>query len=145
MYIERTACISTDTEYFVTIDANEPMFQEIAASDFMENFQVRAVADQDQLTRREQLATLDAAYAVLKDNPILALSPVYMRNATARYLEVFGLENIDEILPSEQQVIELMALQASLAKKKRVYGCESVRESETGPLSRPKLTHNFGD
>jgi hypothetical protein len=120
------------------------MFQEIAASDFVENFQVRAVADPDQLTRREQLPTLDAAYAVLKDNPILALSP-YMRNATARYLEVFGLENIDEILPSEQQVIELMALQASLAKKKRVYGCESVRESETGPLSRPKLTHNFGD
>ena len=101
-----------DNEYFVIIDANEPMFQEIAAADFQENFQIKALADPDQLTLKEKLAKAQASYQVLSTSPIMAMSPPHMRNAIARYLESLDVENIDELLPTTDMVIQLMQLQS---------------------------------
>ncbi len=101
-----------DNEYFVIIDANEPMFQEIAAADFQENFQIKALADPDQLTLKEKLAKAQASYQVLSTSPIMAMSPPHMRNAIVRYLEALDVENIDEIVPTTDMVIQLMQLQS---------------------------------
>src|SRR6266511_3365308 len=101
-----------DNEYFVIIDANEPMFQEIAAADFQENFQIKALADPDQLTLKEKLAKAQASYQVLSTSPVMAMSPPHMRNAIVRYLEALDVENIDEIVPTTDMVIQLMQLQS---------------------------------
>jgi hypothetical protein len=134
-----------DTEYFVTIDANETDVPRNCCQRVYGEFSGESRCGPRSAYSPGAVGHTGRRLCCFEGQSDTSAEPGVYAERDRPLPGGFGLENIDEILPSEQQVIELMALQASLAKKKRVYGCESVRESETGPLSRPKLTHNFGD
>lgn len=85
----------------------------VARTDYAEDFQIKVISDPDQLTLKEKLAKAEAAYGVLMQNPIIAMSPLHMRNALVRYLEALDIEDIDEIVPTPEQVMQLMAMQAA--------------------------------
>jgi len=99
-----------ESEYFVVEDANEPLLQEIAATDFQENFQIKAIADPDQLTLKEKLAKAQATQAATANNPVVNISPIHVRANLVRYLEALDVENIDELVPDPQGLMQLMAM-----------------------------------
>lgn len=107
-----TRMYMSETEYFVVIDANEPLLAEIASNDFGEDFQIQVLSDPDQLTLKERLAKAEATYQASLNNPVIQQSPMHMRNALVRYLEALDVDNIDEIVPNIQMVQAWMEMQS---------------------------------
>lgn len=103
--------------------AGDPMVEEymqaVAQTDYAEDFQVKVLTDPDQLTLKERVAKAEAMYQAVMANPITQLSPVHMRNALANYLEAIDYDRINEVVPTPEQVLELLALQAAQQERQQ--------------------------
>jgi hypothetical protein len=87
-------------EYFTVLDVDGQLQREGASRmDYEEDLQVIPIADPEAITKREKLAQAEAEWQHLAQNPIVLQSPMHLRNASRRYLEAIGAQNIDEVLP----------------------------------------------
>lgn len=95
-------------EYFSVLDVDGAMKQVFAArEDYAPDFQVFPIADPRQSTEQQKLTKGQMEWQFLSTNPLVLNSPQHLYNASRRFLETVGTENVDEVLPNPMQMMGL--------------------------------------
>ena len=93
-------------EYYAVLDITGQIQDlEVAREDYEDDFQVKPISDPRMTTERQKIAKAQAEYQFAATNPLIVNSPMHFYNASRRYLEAVGSENIDEILPAPQSTL----------------------------------------
>lgn len=93
-------------EYFTLLDmTGELLSEEIGRDDYRDDYQVIPISDPRMTTERQKMARAQAEYQFAATNPLVVNSPVHFYNASRRYLEAIGSDNVEEILPAPDQIL----------------------------------------
>ena len=89
-----------DEEYFAVLDDDmEPRALTVARQDYTEDLQIRPVADPNQVTQQQKIASAQAVRDIIINDPLTALEPTRAHLPTRELLRVLGTRNLDEMYP----------------------------------------------
>lgn len=88
-------------EYFTALDIRgEIQSMSATREDYAEDFQIKPIADPKMTTDEQKLSKAQAELQFAMSNPLIVNSPQHLYNASRRYLDAIGVEDIGEILPN---------------------------------------------
>lgn len=89
-----------DKEYFAVLDDDMvPRQQIIAKVDYTEDLQIRPIADPQQVTQQQKVASAQAARDVILSDPLTQLDPTRIYPVTRTLLEALGVRYLDQNYP----------------------------------------------
>lgn len=93
-------------EYFAVQDASGE-FQAYSASreDYADDHQITPLADPKLFVEKQKLTKAEMIYNFAMTNPLVAQSPIHLREAARRYLEAIGERDINALLPDARPVL----------------------------------------
>ncbi len=107
-------------EYYATLDDQGEMQQaEIARQDYAEDFQVMPMADARHITKQQKIAKGQLMYETIVQNPIMQMFPDRMLTALRKYLETAEVEYAPDILPTPEELMQVLQAQAAAAKEEK--------------------------
>ena len=118
-----------DQQYFVFNDGQTEEELTVYRTDFNDDLQVRPAFDPNQLTEKERKQQVMFEYEAALKNPIIVSSSEHITNATRRFFTGMGSQNIDEIVPMTDAVMQKQQAQgqAQQSMVKQAQTLETVK------------------
>jgi hypothetical protein len=114
-----------EKQYFVFNDGVNEREYAVMRADFADDLQVRPAFDPNQLTERERRAQAGVEYEVGLKNPLIARSPKHVEALTRRFYEAMGAKDLDEIVPSADEIAAQAAPQVEAMQARERVGAQA--------------------